>query len=1668
VSKIFISHSSSNNAIALALARWLELRGWGDYFLDISAERGLSPGERWQAALKVAADRCEAVVFLISPAWRESRWCIAELLLAQQLGKAIFGVVVEAIDLETIPAGMSSQWQLSNLVEGQDRLAFQVELDPVVPRTEVSFAAAGLERLQRGLRRAGLDPSTFPWPPPGQEDRLPYHGLKAMDVEDAPIFFGREAAIITALDTLRRLRQGTAERMFVIVGASGAGKSSFLRAGLLSRLQRDDQHFLPLPVVRPEKAAINGPNGLVASLETALSRVRIHENRADLRKQLGNPSGFAQLLARLQSAAHARFTSDTTPAPTIVLPIDQAEELYTSEAGDEARLLLELIRGILSPPGQGRDPSMTDQQVPFVLLSIRSDSYERLQTDPHLEPVKQYLFSLPPIPKEAYKEIIEGPAARHTAARRALSIDPLLTQSLLAEAGGADALPLLAFTLERLLLEHGGDGYLSLGDYQTLGGVEGSIEAAIQAAFASPDRKPPIPRDPSEREALLRQGLVPWLARIDPDTEERKRRIASWAEIPPPAQPLLERLVEQRLLVRDRRLTEDDEAQTTVVVEVAHEALLRRWPLLRRWLDEEAEALKAIEGARRAAAEWVRHERQDAWLVHGGERLRSVEGLLRQSAFDRLLASRGREYLRACRDREELERREEEDRKAREEEQERRARDAEQVAERERLRVAEVEAEQARDRESAARRLSRRTLAGAAVALVLMLAAVWAAWRAEEQQQAAERTLGASDVAEALRRQGDGRVGESVAYLARAVRLVPDEVPWRTSLVNALITTRWLLPKAEIKMPDETTSATFSPDGSVLLIVAGDNARLWNVATGTKIADLRHRNDVLSTQFSPDGRRVVTGSRDRTVRVWEATSGELVREVRYDSAVEWVSFLGGSRGVVAEVYSDYHIFDVATGQPIRQEPLESRPAVSPDHRYFVFSIGNDVEIWDTKTRSRTRRPVGPMGWQREIGFAPDGRSFLIPTEEQLVYVDAESGIPTRLAEVSYSYEYNGTGRAVVLWAGGRAIGFNFEAWTTGAWITFESGEIATAKINEDATRIVTSWSTEPADEYSESPGEERYRVQVWDTTSGTEIGPSIHRPSDDWPAFCPSGKRFVTRDGAAVSTWDTAAGERVGRPIVLARAAPSLLRIDDDCRYALVASSVEAHVWDLKSGAPVGEPLIHEADIVDAAFNPDGVHLATVTPLGVRVWDIRSGAAIPQRLALASVVPQQNESEDNSSSPPELVISSDTRYSAVATSTEIVLRNEVTGARSVLPLTVDGGLAYSDQAIPSLELSRDGRRLIARLWNSNTGAAIQAGSVDGGGWIGKPIRLDYNAQAASSPDGSLVVVWSEKAARIWKVETGKPVGKLIRHRHPIESIAFSDNSRWIATASSDGTARVWSALTGEAQGEPMRHQRYASRVEFSGDGKYLLTVGKVSILVKGQTVWQDREVRVWRVPSGEPLTDSKLYGQEVTGARINADGSRAVTLAGDTATLWDPATGAAVGAALEHNEKILTAAFSPDGKRLATVAGSVIRLWDAVRSQPISFPMENADVPRYVSFTPDGQRLLAVSNREARIWDVASVTEEDVPLLAEVAEVVSGRRITDLGALEPLPGVTARLAQLREFLAAPPGSESESIGRKIARWLLMDPQRRGPTPLAGARPPEAASPRSQPGAPAGG
>jgi hypothetical protein len=641
MSRIFISHSSANNAEAIALRDWMAEQGWADVFLDLDPERGLVAGVRWQAALKAAVDRCELVIFVVSPEWAASSWCKAEFLLSKHGArpKAILPVIVAPTPRSALPSEMTSEYQLVDLTTGERTVNISVRLAPDNQTASVAFSEEGMRRLKIGIQRARIDASYFQWPPADDPQRAPYPGLRPLEADDAGIFFGREASLIKAIDQLRALHEAAPPRVFVILGASGAGKSSFLRAGLFPRLAREDHTFLPLPIIRPERAALFGETGLLASLASAFKAAGLKIPRAELRTAIQDGPHKLRLLfqALVDKTARLQTEGEAKPKlPTVVLSIDQGEELFLAEGLEEAQSLLTLLRDLV----------MSDQPAIIAVFAIRTDNYERLQDSKALQGLRQETFNLPSMPKGSYIEVINNPVRRLEGTPRAIGIEPRLVQELLldVEMGEAkDALPLLAFILRWLYDDFHAGGTLTLQHYEQLGRINGAIKAAVESALTAADEDLTIPRDRTIRLALLRRGLIPWLATIDPDTGNSRRRVARLSEIPAEARPLIDQLVALRLLTTD--IATDTKEK---IIEPAHEALLRHWDLLQDWLGQDAAMMAMIASVRRAAHNWKVKGKVASSLSHSPDSLLSVNWPGRPDLTG-ILDQIDWEYLEACR-----------------------------------------------------------------------------------------------------------------------------------------------------------------------------------------------------------------------------------------------------------------------------------------------------------------------------------------------------------------------------------------------------------------------------------------------------------------------------------------------------------------------------------------------------------------------------------------------------------------------------------------------------------------------------------------------------------------------------------------------------------------------------------------------------------------------------------------------------------------------------------------------------------------------------------------------------------------------------------------------------------------------------------------------------------
>jgi hypothetical protein len=247
-----------------------------------------------------------------------------------------------------------------------------------------------------------------------------------------------------------------------------------------------------------------------------------------------------------------------------------------------------------------------------------------------------------PLPQSSYRDAILKPLEVLARRGQRLTLSPVLADRLVSDATGADALPLLAFTISHLYREFSATGSLTLEQYETIGGVAGSIDMALKQALAKPADAPAIPATKEEQLVQLRSAFIPWLARVDPDSGVPMRRAARLDEFPQNSHAMVERLIEARLLAADRRSGAD-------VVEVAHESLLRQWPALTAWLQADADNLKLLEDIERAAAQWERRGRPDAWIDHRAERLYLAETLAARKDFHGRFGKSVTEYLVACR-----------------------------------------------------------------------------------------------------------------------------------------------------------------------------------------------------------------------------------------------------------------------------------------------------------------------------------------------------------------------------------------------------------------------------------------------------------------------------------------------------------------------------------------------------------------------------------------------------------------------------------------------------------------------------------------------------------------------------------------------------------------------------------------------------------------------------------------------------------------------------------------------------------------------------------------------------------------------------------------------------------------------------------------------------------
>jgi WD40 repeat protein len=1342
MSHIFISHSSRDAEQAARLLTCLHANGFVETFLDFDKHAGLAPGADWERTLYREIVGAEAVILILTKNWFDSKWCFAEFTQARALGKAIFPLI-EAPTGETF---VSRDIQHLDLVKDRE---------------------GGLARLAAELTEVVVNArGGFGW----DATRPPYPGLLAFDEADAAIYFGRDDDIRRLIERLNARRAQGGAKLVAVLGASGSGKSSLLRAGVLPRLKRDKRNWIALPPFRPQ---LHPLEELAQAVAIALgpSADWRHWRDAFASEDLTHTLSD---LARDLRAAHASNEAQ------ILITVDQAEELFDAAEKTEVEQFLRVLNGL------------QDERLPFlVAMTLRSDYLGALQQAPALTaPFEE--FSLKPMPRARVRDIIEGPARV-----AGLTVDDALVAAAMNDATTDDALPLLAFALRELYDRFGQKRHLTLEAYRALGDDAGQLSPLENAVRRKADEVLAAAKPAPEDLQALRAAFVPAMVRVNAEGEY-VRRPARFDALPSNARPLIERLARARLLIiqKERDLT---------IVEVAHEALLRKWPLLRGWLDEEREFLMGKDQLEQDLLDWgkARPQEKTEALLSGLKLTRARTWLVEKPLQ---LDEAERKFIQAS--------------------------------------IAHHEAEAAR-RERFRRRVQQASVTAALVLAVCLAGAIWE-WRIAKAREATAESRALAAIAEQDVVAG-GDLGLALRTAVEAAERSPTdqaEHALRTVLEGPL---EHLI----LHHGGPVYVGAFSPDGKRILTASVDHtARVWDAVTGHLLATLTgHTGPVNAAAFSPDGKHLVTASDDGTARVWDAVTGHQLATLAGPNAeVRKAAFSPDGKHILTTgADNSARVWDAETG--LLRATLSGHTRVvyaatfSPDGKRIVTaSWDQTARVWDAETGLLRATLSGHTRVVYAAAFSPDGKRIVTASWDQTARVwDPETGhlLETLAGHTGALYDaaFSPDGKRIVT----ASADHTAQVWDaeTGDLLTTLTGHTApvnAAAFSPDGKRIVTAsedatarvWDADSGlllatlnggmgvvYDAAFSPGGDRIvtasndgTARVWDADIGHPLAIlSGHDGRVFAAAFSPDGKHIVSagEDATARTTariWEAGTGTLratlTGHTLMIYAASFS----PDGKRIVTASADKTGRVWDAETGHPRTTLAGHTGRLNDAAFSPEGKRIVTASDDGTaRVWDAESGHLEATLSGHAGPV------NDATFSPNGKRV-----VTASADDTARVWDTESGHLLATLTHTA---------AVNEATFSPDGKRVVtasydhtARVWEAESGTLLAT--------LGGHIRWVY--AAVFSPDGKRIVTASaDHTARVWDVETGHLLATLAGHTARVNDAAFSPDGKRIVTASQDETARVWDAESGLLLGTLTGHTDQVYRAAFSPDGKRIVT-----------------------------------------------------------------------------------------------------------------------------------------------------------------------------------------------------------------------------------------------------
>ncbi len=1186
MARVFVSHASEDRALADEVHQWLVEAGH-EVFLDQDLRDAIAAGQEWEQQLHERLRWANAVVCVVTSAYRDSMWCAVEIGIARSRGSQLLPLCAEPDAAHPLLTSLQHFDYIADL-----------------PTT----CAAVLKALRE------VDTT---WP----DDRSPFPGLRPFDTDQHRVFFGRADEVGQLAELLRSAAERAEGAALLVVGPSGCGKSSLVRAGLLPVLA-DQPGWRTLPPILPGTDPVAA---LARELAAAARRIALNWTIDDVHHQL-DQGGLAGLVDELLLADPAG------PQQRLLIVVDQFEELLTQTVPADRARFTELLRPALTGPVR-------------VVATLRPEFFDQLLVEPALAALPTRTFTLRPLRREALRAVIEKPAQL-----AGIDVDDGLVDRLVDDTDSGEALPLLAFTLAQLADGVSRGGRLSSTRYNQLGGVQGALtgqaDVALTDAIAAGGRSREkviagllrlVTVDEQGRPTRWRvrrdELPAPVVTELDTFVERRllttdegngsgvlgvahEAFLSAWP-------PLAQAITAAASALRARRAIE-------------HAAI--EWhdtgrPPSRLWEGGQLAAALTDTGARlhgeTAPTQTVPRRGSVRWLPQRHRVLVTDRVDLSTRASDFLHTSIRRDRSRRRRAVTVL--------------------SVLLVFALAAAGVAVIQQRSAEDRQLAA--TARQLVAQAELiqdtdprtALQLSLAAHRIHPDGQTHASLVSTLTTTTPYAGTL--TGHSDEVSSVAFSPDGNTLATasaDDTVILWDLTHPIQPQRH--GQSLTNHTDSVISVAFSPDGDTLATGSNDDtALLWDITNPAQPRQLgpplRHTDSVRSVTFSRDGNTLATASDDTTVMLWDITNrahpqprGQPLRG--HTDSVRSVTFSpDGNTLATGSADMTVILWDLtAPSQPQpRGQPLRGHTdhvfsvALSPDGNTLATGSADDtVRLWDLTNPAQPQPRGQPLtNHTDDVGsvvFAPD-RPTLATASDDTTTTLWDLTDPARPRQLRQPLRHTDWVESVAFAANGTTLATGSRDSTAILWdltnpaqpqprrqpLTGHTDQVDSVAFAHNGTILATGSADDTA--------------ILWDLTDPARprllSQPLRHTDDVSSVAFARDGDILATGgDDSTTTLWDISdptQPRQLGQPLV--GHAESVLSVAFDPDGTILATGSDdttAILWDITDPTQprqLGQPLRHTDDVRSVTFSPDGDTLATGSAEDeVILWDITDPA----------------------------------------------------------------------------------------------------------------------------------------------------------------------------------------------------------------------------------------------------------------------------------------------------------------------------------------------------------------------------------------------------------------------------------------------------------------------------